>query len=142
MEPEDRVLSMEELCRSFDAQIKSHFTREKMAAMSAYNVRMQNGWFFRILPWKLKSAAMKLGYRFFGESNSSLTLTNLGRAALPEELIPHVAGMQLYMTPRQGSPYGCAILSFGETLTVNISKFTRDKELETLLFEKLRSMSE
>jgi len=141
MEASEKDCSLQQLCQSFDRQMKDHFTREKMAAMSSYNVRMQNAWFFRILPWKLKGAAMRLGYRFFGESNSSLTLTNLGRAAIPQELMPHVADLQLYMTPRQGSPYGCTILSFGDKLTVNISKFTDDRELENLFFGKLKQIA-
>jgi NRPS condensation-like uncharacterized protein len=101
---------------------------------------MQSAWYFRILPWKLKGAVMRLGYRFFGESNSSLTLTNLGVVKLPEEMQPYVADMQLYMTPRAGVPYGCTILSFGDKLTVNISKFTDDRELENSFFGKLKEL--
>ena len=140
MEPEDAALSLEQLCASFDKQLKSHFSREKMASMSAYNVRMQNSWFFRLLPWKLKAAAMRLGYRFFGESNSSLTLTNLGVLQLPEEMLPYVADVQLFMTPRAGVPYGCTILSFRDQLTINMSKFTDDRELETAFFDLLNQI--
>jgi len=140
MEPEDRKLSLAELCRSYDAQLKAHFSREKMAAMSSYNVRLQNAWYFRMLPWKLKAAAMRLGYRFFGESNSSLTLTNLGVVKLPEVMEPYVRDVQLYMTPRAGVPYGCTILSFGDKLTVNVSKFTDDTQLEECFFGELEAL--
>ena len=139
MEVADRELSLQELCRSFENQIRANFTKEKLASMSSYNVRTQNAWYFRCLPWAVKGAAMRLGYRFFGESNSSLTLTNLGRVVLPEELQPHVTDMQVYMTPRATSPYGCTILSFGDKLTVNISKFTNDRELEELFFGELQA---
>lgn len=142
MEPEDRNRPFQELCASFDRQLKKHFSREKMAAMSAYNVRTQNAWFFKVLPWKLKGAAMRLGYRFFGESNSSLTLTNLGLVKLPEEMQPYVKDFGVTMTPRAGVPYGCTILSFGEQLAVNFSKFTDDTELEELFLGKLRSLME
>lgn len=142
MEPEDINLDMKQLCASFDRQLKNHFSRETMASMSAYNVRMQNSWYFKILPWKLKGAAMRLGYRFFGESNSSLTLTNLGVVTLPEEMQPYVKDMQLYMTPRAGVPYGCTVLSFGDRLTINLSKFTDDRELEAGFFGTLRKLCE
>lgn len=142
MEPEDASLELTALCASFDRQLKAHFSREKMAAMSSYNVRMQNAWYFKVLPWKLKGAAMRLGYRFFGESNSSLTLTNLGAVKLPEEMQPYVADMQVYMTPRAGVPYGCTVLSFGDKLTINMSKFTGDRELEDGFFGALRKICE
>lgn len=141
MEPEDRKLGLTELCRSFDTQIKEQLTKEKLAAMGSYNVRMQNAWFFRILPWKLKGAAMRIGYRFFGESNSSLTLTNLGRVALPQELMEYVTDFQVYMTPRAGVPYGCTVVSYGNQLTLNISKFTDDTELEEVFFGKLQALA-
>lgn len=140
MEPEQKDYTLQQLCRSFDTQLKNHFSREKMAAMSSYNVRMQSAWYFRMLPWKLKGAAMRLGYRFFGESNSSLTLTNLGAVKLPEEMMAHVADMQLYMTPRAGVPYGCTVLSFADKLTINFSKFTDDRELESLFFGILNAL--
>lgn len=142
MEPEDCDRTLQEICRSFDSQIKAHFTTGKMAAMSSYNVRMQSSWYFQMLPWKLKAAAMRIGYRFFGESNSSLTLTNLGVLRLPEEMVPFVSDVQLYMTPRAGVPYGCTILSFGDKLTVNMSKFTDDTELEERFFGNLRAAME
>ena len=140
--PEQAAWSLGEISRSFDRQIKAHFTKEKMAAMSSYNVRMQNSWYFKILPWKWKAAAMRLGYRFFGESNSSLTLTNLGVVKLPEEMKPFVSDFQVYMTPRAGVPYGCTILSFGDKLTVNMSKFTDDTELEERFFGNLHAAME
>lgn len=140
MEPEEAALGLKALCTSFDKQLKSHFSRKTMASMSAYNVRMQNSCFFKCLPWKLKAAAMRLGYRFFGESNSSLTLTNLGMVKLPEEMEPYVADVQLYMTPRAGVPYGCTVLSFGDRLTINLSKFTDDRELEESFFGSLQEL--
>ena len=142
MEPEDCDRSLQEISRSFDQQIKEHFTKEKLAAMSSYNVRMQNSWYFKMLPWKLKAAAMRLGYRFFGESNSSLTLTHLGVVKLPDEMVKFVSDFQVYMTPRAGVPYGCTILSFGDRLTVNMSKFTDDTQLEKRFFENLRKAIE
>lgn len=142
MEPEDCDRTLQEICRSFDSQIKAHFTTEKMAAMSSYNVRMQSSWYFQMLPWKLKAAAMRIGYRFFGESNSSLTLTNLGVVRLPQQMESYVSDFQLYMTPRAGVPYGCTILSFGDKLTVNMSKFTDDTELEERFFGNLRAAME
>ena len=36
-------------------------------------------------------------------------------------------------------PYGCTILSFGDKLTVNMSKFTDDTELEDRFFGNLNA---
>lgn len=142
MEPHHRHHDLRQLCRVFSEQMQHQLSPESLSGMASSNVRSQNAWYFRILPWKLKSAALRLGYRFFGESNSSLTLTNLGRVSLPEELKPHVADMQCFMTPRVTSPYGCTVMTFGDKLTLNMSRFCPEDELGKRYFEKILSILE
>ena len=142
LEGHQHSLSIPEICKVMEEQLKVQLSRENLTAMASYNVRTQNAWFFKMLPWKLKSAAMRLGYRFFGESNSSLTLTNLGLVKMPEELQPHVEDVQCYMTPRVSSPYGCTIISFGDKLTLNMSRFCPQDELGNLFFQKVRAIVE
>ena len=142
MEVSQKNLDLRQLCEVFSAQFAEQLSPESLAAMASANVRIQKLRIFNILPWKLKAAALRLGYRFFGESNSSLTLTNLGRVTLPEELNPHVADLRCYMTPRVTSPYGCTIMTFGDKLTLNMSSFCPDQELTRRYFEKILSILE
>lgn len=140
MEPEHHKLSLQELCREFGRQLKQQLSREALLGMSAYNVRTQNAWFFRSIPWRIKAAGMRIGYRFYGESNSSLTLTNLGVVRLPEEMKPHVRDFQCWLTPRVSSPYGCTVLSFGDKIYLNMSRFSHKDEIGTMFFEKLKAV--
>jgi len=140
MEGRDHQLSLQELCRVFGDQLNQQLSRENLSAMVSYNVRTQNAWYFRAIPWKLKSLLLRIGYRFFGESNSSLTLTNLGVVKFPEEMLPHIADFQCWLTPRVSSPYGCTVMSFDNKLTLNMSRFTREDTLGPLFFEKLKAV--
>lgn len=140
MEASDHNRPLKELCHSFNEQLRSQLSKENLSQMISYNVRTQNSWWFRLIPWTVKSTCMRIGYRFFGESNSSLTLTNLGRVQLPEELRPHVEDMQVFLTPRAGSPYGCAVLSFGDKLTISMSRFCEKPELEEIFFRNLQAV--
>lgn len=140
MEGKEHTLSMAELCRVFGDQLNQQLSRDNQSAMVSYNVRTQNAWFFRYIPWKVKAAAMRLGYRFFGESNSSLTLTNLGIVRFPEEMQPHIADFQCWLTPRVSSPYGCTVMSLDGKLTLNMSRFTREDRLGQMFFEKLKAV--
>lgn len=140
MECEHRHLSLTELCKLMDTQLKVQLSPENQSAMASYNVRTQNAWYFKMLPWKLKAAALRLGYRFFGESNSSLTLTNLGRVTLPKEMLPYVTDFRCFMTPRVSSPYGCTILSFGDKLTLNMCRFCPEDQLGNIFFRKLKEL--
>lgn len=142
MEVSQKDLSFRELCERISAQLQEQLSPENLTAMASYNVRTQNGWYFRILPWKLKAAALRLGYRFFGESNSSLTLTNLGRVALPDELKGHVTDLRCCMTPRVSSPYGCTIMTFGNQLTLQMSRFCPEDELGKRYFDAILALLE
>jgi NRPS condensation-like uncharacterized protein len=140
LEIEDRKLPTEARMQKIHAQIREQMTKESMASMLAYNVRTQTHPLFRVIPRALKYAALRLGYRFFGEINSSVTVTNLGRFAIPEAMKSYVTGCEVIMTPRTNSPYGCSIISYGEELTVNISTFRRESELDEVFERNLRKV--
>lgn len=140
MEAEHRNLPLTELCKVIDKQLKEQLSPENQAAMVSANVRSQNAWYYRAMPWALKRAALRIGYRFFGESNSSVTLTNLGIVRMPEEIRPYVADFLCQMTPRVSSPYGCTVLSFGDNIMLNMSRFCPDDQLGALFFRNVKSL--
>jgi NRPS condensation-like uncharacterized protein len=140
MEAEHRNLPLTELCKVIDKQLKEQLSPENQAAMVSANVRSQNAWYYRAMPWALKRAALRIGYRFFGESNSSVTLTNLGIVRMPEEIRPYVADFLCQMTPRVSSPYGCTVLSFGDNIMLNMSRFCPDDQLGVLFFRNVKSL--
>lgn len=142
MEVSDHDLPFREFCRRFGNQLKEQLSKESLSRMMAYNVKTQNAWWFRMIPWSVKSSCMRLGYKFFGESNSSLTLTNLGRVQLPKEMEPFVDNVQAFLTPRTGSPYGCAVLTYGDKVNINMSRFTPEPELDNVFFQKLQAVME
>jgi len=142
MEGHQHTLPFRELCKVFDTQLKQQLSKENLSAMVSYNVRSQNSWYFKACPWVIKRTLLKIGYRFFGESNSSLTLTNLGIVRFPEELMPHIEDFRCWLTPRVSSPYGCTVMTVGSKLTLNMSRFTREDELSAIFFRKLKAMVE
>lgn len=142
MEADHRHLPFSDLCKLLGAQLKQQLSKEALMGMVSYNVHTQNAWYVRCIPWKLKSALLRIGYRFFGESNSSLTLTNLGILQFPPELEPYVADFQCYLSPRVSSPYGCTVLTFRNRLSLNMSHFSPENTVGKLFFERLKEMAE
>ena len=45
--------------------------------------------------------------------------------------------MQCILTPRAGSPYNCAVIALGGRLTITLSRFCHQPELEEIFFAKL-----
>ena len=137
MEPGDRDKPLPELLGSFAGQMKQQSQRKLLASIMAYNVRTQRSPLFRAIPLAVKSAAMRLAYRFFGESNSSVTVTNLGNITLPEQMQPHVKNIRVYLTPRTRSPYNCGIIAYGGKLHIIVSRFGEEPELEGVFFRNM-----
>lgn len=137
LEPGGSRQSFEDWLKDFQGQMRTHTDRKRMASIMAYNVKAQLSWLFRMVPRSIKCTAMRVAYRYFGESNSSITLTNLGNVKLPSEMERCIEDIQVILTPRAQSPYNCAIISYGNKLTVNISRFRKEPELENLFFHQL-----
>lgn len=137
MEPGDEALPLRELLHRFHTQLREQLDSRRMASIMAYNVRCQTSFFFRIIPLGIKCALLRLIYRFFGESNSSITLTNLGSLQLPEEMASQLETIRCTLTPRAGSPYNCAVIALNGRLAITFSRFCRQSELESIFFAKL-----
>ena len=140
LEPEDRHTPICDRLRSFARQIQSQLNPDRLASIMAYNVRTQRSWYFQWIPLSLKMAFMRLAYRYFGESNSSITMTNLGNVRLPEQMQPFVEGIEVLLTPRARSPYNCGIISCNGQLAIHISRFRKESEFENIFQGKLNEI--
>ena len=137
MEVSEYGSSIRELVLRFSQQIKNHLRKENLGGIIAYNVRTQKMPLFKLLPAKLKCSLMRLTYRFFGESNSSLTMTNLGNMALPEVMIPYVESIILTMMPRVRSPYNCGMYSYNGNFFINLCRFPKESQIEEIFRRNL-----
>ena len=142
LEWEEKDLPLGERLVRFREQFRQQAERSVLAGQISANVRIQGRWWFRSIPLAVKCSLMKIGYRFFGERNSSITVTNLGPVAFSDTLNPHILGISVHLTPRRGSPYNCAIISSGETTSISISRFSAEQELEEMFFHRLRTLVE
>lgn len=140
MEPQDSGKPFQELLRSFGQQIRTEIESSRMASIMAYHVKAQHNWLFRHIPLIMKCAFMRLVYQFCGEVNSSVTVTNLGNITLPEEMAAYVKDIDVTLTPRRRSQYNCGIISYGGKVSINISRFRREPDLETVFAQKLNAV--
>ena len=83
---------------------------------------------------------MRLAYTYFGESNSSITMTNLGTIALPDVMLPYLDSIHLTMMPRMRSPYNCGMYSYKGNFYINLCRFPKDSQLEEIFSRKLQEV--
>lgn len=140
LEINDADQPVSQLLRSFAVQIQEQMEPGRLASIMAYNVKTQRAWYFRLIPRRVKCAAMRLAYYYFGESNSSITLTNVGNVRLPEQMMPFVNSLDVTLMPRVRSPYNCGFISCNGLLSIQISRFQKDSELERIFRHKLDAL--
>lgn len=140
LEPEEACRPLTERIHHFAKQVQSQLDPKRLASIMSYNVKAQRAWYFQMIPLALKLAFMRLAYRFFGESNSSITMTNLGNVRLPEQMQPFVEGIEVLLTPRARSPYNCGIISCNGQLAIHISRFRKESEFEKIFQGKLEEI--
>ena len=140
MEPGEENLTIRELADKFSRLIKDHLRKENLTGIISYNVKTQSSPLFRILPSALKCWLMRVAYRFFGESNSSITFTNLGNIALPDVMIPYVQNIRITMTPRARSPYNCGMFTYNGQFFMNLCRFPEESRLEEIFYSKLKKV--
>lgn len=140
LEYEAHTHPREQRMRHFHSQLQQQITKETMGAQISANVNAQRMLVFRMIPLWLKLAAMRLAYRYFGECNSSITMTNLGAVTFSEELKAHIRNVEVLLTPRCQSPYNCGIITCGDTTSISITRFGAQPELENLFYDKLCSI--
>lgn len=140
LEPEDAGKPFGTLAKSFAEQMKAQSSPELLASIMAYNVKTQKKPLFRAIPLCIKTFLFRTIYRYFGESNSSITMTNLGNVTLPEVMQQYVKDVRVYLTPRTRSPHNCSIIAYGSKLHIIISRYSAQPELETVFIRNMEKI--
>jgi hypothetical protein len=129
-----------EICQLVHHWMGLDATPRKMAMMIASNVSSEQSVFVKVIPLFLKNIIMKIAFFANGERKSCLSLSNLGRVTMPEEMKEYIEYMDFIMGVKATSPYNCGVISCGDQLRVNFVRKTQEPELEVMFFKVLREL--
>ncbi len=122
--------SFPELCRIVHYQIGLEAEPKLMSAKIAANVGPERNLLVRIMPLFVKNLAMKVAFHAVGERKSCLSLSNLGRVTVPEEMAAYVARMDFILGIQATAPNNCGVITYGDTVYVNFIRNIREPDLE------------
>lgn len=129
--------SFEEICRLIYHWVSLDVTDKRMRARIAANVEAERMLAVKVMPLFLKNIIMKAVFDSVGEKKSCLSLSNLGQAQLPEIMKPYVERFDFILGTQADAPHNCGVISFGDTLCINITRNIREPELESHFFRVL-----
>ncbi len=101
------------------------------------NARTQSNLFIRVVPLWLKDLVVRQFYTKVQDRNSSAGLTNMGALRVPESMEPYIERFDIYMGQPFSNRTNCAVISFGDVLTVNFASSIVETDVERYFFRKL-----
>lgn len=132
--------SFDEICSIITHCLGTEATPKQMGMKIATNVSSERILLLRIMPLFLKNIVMKAVFRAVGETKSCLSLSNLGRIALPSEMQPYVNRMDFILGVQASAPYNCGVLTYKDTVYINFIRNTKEPDLEFHFHKVLEEM--
>ena len=132
--------SIEEICEIIKHKMGTEFTKKHMSRVIATNVNDERNPLVRIIPLPLKNAVMKAIFDSVGEKKSCITLSNIGKVTVPQNMASYIERFDFILGVQADAPYNCGMLSFGETIYINFIRNIKDAELERHFFAVLQDL--
>lgn len=132
--------SFPEICKVVRSNMEANVTPKRMGMMVATNVSSEKLLAIRVVPLFIKNIIMKAVFDTVGERKSCLSLSNLGAVRVPDAMRDYISRMDFILGTQATSPYNCGVLSYGETLYLNMTRDIREPLLERKLYEVLRDL--
>lgn len=101
------------------------------------NLSVQQNPLIRIVPLFVKDFIVKRFYSHVQDAQSSAGLTNVGRIQVPKEMEGFIDRFDVLMGQPFSARTNCAIVSYGNTLTINFTSSIRETDVERYFFRKL-----
>jgi len=101
------------------------------------NAATQRNLFIRVVPLFIKDYVVRSFYAMVQDKNSSAGLTNMGALHVPAGMKEHIERFDIYMGQPFSRRTNCAIISFGDVLTINFASSIAEADVEKYFFTKL-----
>ena len=132
--------TFEEICRAVKHKMGLEIEPKIMSSKIATNVGSEKLMAVRVMPLFIKNFVMKMVFNSVGEKKNCLSLSNLGAVDLPEAMKPFVSRMDFILGVQATAPHNCGVLSYGDTLYINMIRNIREPELENHFYRVLRDL--
>jgi hypothetical protein len=133
--PVSRTKMLEDVLPEVSAQLETKASESAMRMMMAATRRMTRS--LRYVPLLIKRPAARLAYGFLGDRVFTNTLSNLGVVRVPEEMAQHVEEFDFVLGTGVVNRARCTLVTFRNTATLTVSKYTVDPSFEEALFRLL-----
>lgn len=131
--------TIEEICKVIHHKVGLEANEKHMSKMIATNVNDEKAFLVKIIPLFIKNLVMKMIFTAVGERKSCLTLSNLGRVTLPDNMERYIDRLDFVLGVQASAPHNCGVLSYNNTLYMNFIRDIIEPSLEYHFHKVLQS---
>ena len=114
-----------------------HINKNLLRGDITTNAATQRNAFIRVVPLFLKDYVVRMFYSRVQDKNSSAGLTNMGAMKVPKGMEEYIERFDIYMGQPFSTRTNCAIISFGDIMTINFGSGIVEADVERNFFRKL-----
>lgn len=137
IDPNYGEFTFEETLNQVHHYFRFMFTEKNLHARFAQNVGAQRNIALRLAPLLFKRAAIRLVYELTGETVYTSVLSNLGEMKLPHGMGDYIERFDLMLNTAKYNAVECAMISYGDTLSISFTRGIAEPYAERLFFTAL-----
>ncbi|WP_078394580.1 hypothetical protein [Shouchella patagoniensis] len=132
--------TMEELTALVSKEMQIKTQKEYLQHAINNQVKWKQMLSARFVPIFIKYIFMRYGFTTLGEKKKTMTLTNLGKISLPDEVTPYVEHMEVLMYPTPQSPINVGSITFNNRLVLSFTRKVEEMDVISLFFKELSTI--
>lgn len=129
--------TFEEIVKHVHNYMQYHVNEKFLRGDITTNAATTRNTLIRIVPLFVKDYVVRQFYSKVQDRNSSAGLTNMGSLPVPESMKPYIERVDICLGQPFSSRTNCAIISYGDVLTINFASSIIEADVERHFFRKL-----
>lgn len=137
IDPRMGEYTFEEIVNQVHHYMRYYINNKFLNADITTNAATQQNFWIRMVPLFIKDLVVRQFYIRVQDKQSTAGLTNLGVVQVPEEMKPFVERFDILMGQPFSPRTNCAVISFGNTLSISFASSIIEADVERYFFRKL-----
>lgn len=129
--------SFEEIVQHVHNYMQYYVNKKLLCGDITTNAATTRNAFIRVVPLFIKDYVVRSFYAKVQDRNSSAGLTNMGALPVPESMRPYIERVDICLGQPFSSRTNCAIISYGDIMTINFASSIIEADVERYFFRKL-----
>ncbi len=132
--------TFDEILKVIVSKMGYDITKKQMVKRITTNVESEEMLVVKLLPLFIKNIVMKAIFDAVGEKTACLSLSNLGKIQVPENMEQYIQRFDFILGIQASAPYNCGVLAFNDTIYINFIRNIKQPYLEMAFHQALMEM--